>query len=97
VPSLPDWVDPSRMDLFQLWRFLLAATCIVYTVTTTLRWLGAWLGYLSGPRRTTALARRYLAVQLLRLRLGRFRWELAGIMVGLAAFVFATWAHSWVY
>ena len=66
-------------DSFELWRLLLAAACSVYAALVTLRSLWTWVVYFSGPDRQTTVMRQYLVVQLLRLRPGRFAWELVQI------------------
>lgn len=66
-------------DLFEFWRLVLGILCTVYATVVTIRSLWGWCVYFSAPDRSTALMRRYVVVQLLRLQPGRFTWELLQI------------------
>lgn len=72
-------MNPFNQDLFEQWRLLLALACTVYATLVTLKSLWGWMVYFSAPDRPTSVLRRYAIVQLLRLRFGRFAWELLQI------------------
>lgn len=69
---------PHR-DLFELWRLVLGFLCTIYATVVTVQSLWSWCVYFSGADRSTTLMRRYVIVQLLRLKPGRFSWELVQI------------------
>lgn len=80
-------------DLFEHWRLLLGLICTVYATVITVRSLYEWLHYFSGPDRTTSLMRNYVVVQLLSLRMGRFKEELLGIAFWLGALLILLRLH----
>jgi hypothetical protein len=82
-----------EIDFFTLWRWLLAVVVTVYSliiITQTLWSYGVWL---SSGDRYTAILRRYLVVQSLRLRLRAFAADLAvcGLLCG--ALLLLGWLH----
>lgn len=84
-----------EMDLFMLYRWLLAIVCAVYATVVTWRSLASWLGYFRESRRTAVLG-RYTLVLLLRTRWRRFVGELAQIVALLAVLVVLLFAHRGV-
>ncbi len=72
-------------DLFDFWRLFLATAGAIYTIAMTVRTLRGWIVSFSAPDRQTVVMRRYVIVQLLRLRLARFAGELAQIGLWAAA------------
>jgi hypothetical protein len=80
-------VNLVHRDLFEVWRFILGVVCTVYATVVTVRSLWEWCVYFSGADRSTALMRRYVIVQLLRLSPGRFTWELAQIGFWLSVLI----------
>ncbi|MFH1420228.1 MAG: hypothetical protein ABII12_18300 [Planctomycetota bacterium] len=64
-------------DLFEMWRWLLCVVCAVYAVVVTGRSLWGWYVYLSARDRTRMIMRKYVVVQLLRLRLRPLARELS--------------------
>jgi len=93
---LASFWDPTELDLFQFWRWLLAVICTIYALLITGHWLAGWLLYLSKPDRMRAVLRNYIVVQILRLRALRFWWELVQIAFWLAAFVVVVRMHHWI-
>jgi hypothetical protein len=82
------WHD---LDLFDIFRWLLAVVCSVYAVVVTVRSLLSWLEYFASSRETAILGRYTLAL-LLRLRMRRFAGELlqiAGLTVVLVLLLYA--------
>lgn len=69
----------AHRDLFELWRLVLGILCTIYATVVTVQSLWHWGVYLSGGDRSTTLMRRYVIIQLLRLKPGRFTWELVQI------------------
>lgn len=72
------------LDLFALYRWLLLIVCTVYTVIRLGQTLRHWIEFLWAPEYGRRTLRRYTAVALLRVRLGRFAWPLVQI-AGLTA------------
>jgi len=80
-------------DLFETWRLLLGVACSIYAAIVTARSLWGWFVYLSAPDRLTSVMRRYVMVQLLRLRIGRFAFEFAQIAFWLGCLLFVLRLH----
>lgn len=84
-------------DLFELWRLLLGTVCTIYAIVVTARSLWGWVEYLSGSDRTKSMMRKYVIVQLLRLHLRPFAWELAQIGFWALLFLVILYGHRhWV-
>ncbi len=83
----------AHRDLFEFWRLVLGILCTFYATVVTVRSLWGWCVYFSGTDRSTALMRRYVVVQLLRLSPGRFTWELLQIGFWLAALIVVLRLH----
>ncbi|MFQ5413409.1 MAG: hypothetical protein ACE5E6_03025 [Phycisphaerae bacterium] len=66
-------------DLFEFYRFILAALVSTYTIARFVAAIWWWQGLGAGGSRGGAFLRRYVVVQLLRLRVWRFAWDLATI------------------
>ncbi len=80
-------------DLFYLFRAALVTVCSIYTllqIGSTLRRLNL---YLTPTRRDRAMVRGYILVHLLRLRVQRFAFDLAEILILLGALVYLVWLH----
>lgn len=90
------WIDPSDLDLFQFWRWLLALACTIYAVIVSTRSLFGWMVFLSGAELPHVVMRRYVIVQLLRLRISNFVGDLLWITGLSGVFVFLVYAHRWV-
>jgi hypothetical protein len=74
-------------DLFDLFRQLLALLGGVYVVVRLVNFVVRWQVSMRSTRRAEALARRYLVLQALRVRISRFVVELlqiAALVVVLA-------------
>ena len=83
---------PGKVDLFDLYRWLLAIVCAVYTVVCVWQSLWRWLNYF-GSSRHTAFLGRYAGVLLLRMRFRRFAWDLCQIAVLLAMLGVVLYRH----
>jgi len=95
LEPLVRWIDPTDLDLFQFWRWLLAVVCTVYALIITARSLWGWFVTLSGADMPHVVARRYVVVQLLRLRLADFAIDLVRISLLAGMFAFLVYAHRW--
>ena len=80
------------LDLFEMFRWLLAVVCSVYTVVVTWRSLAGWLDYFQTSRETAVLG-RYTLVLLLRMRFRRFAGELVQIVALTVVLVLLLYAH----
>jgi hypothetical protein len=79
-------------DVFEEWRLILGTVCTIYAVVVTTRSIYGWIAYFTQPDRTTNLMRQYVIVQLLRLRIRPFAWELVQIAFwSLASIVLLRW------
>ena len=67
------------VDLFFLWRWMLAVAGGVYTVTRAVQSLSRWLDGLESADRNSRMKQHYIIVHLLRIRLRDFWWELCQI------------------
>ena len=67
------------VDLFLLWRRMLAVVAGVYTATKAIQFINRSLGELESTDRISRIKQRYLMVHLLRIRLRDFWWELCQI------------------
>ncbi len=67
-------------DLFEFYRWMIAIICTIYAVVITWQSLWSWLGWFRTSR-PTAMMGRYVSVQLLRLRIWKFGFEIAQILV----------------
>lgn len=80
-------------DLFYFWRWLLVLVCTIYWLCCLGQTLWGWYEYLWAGTREAAMMRRYVFVQILRIRVHRFTLELAQIVVLLALFAAVMLAH----
>ena len=85
-----------NFDLFYFWRFLLATAVGLYCLITTVDRMRGYWRMLHGRERHWGYARKYLVIQLLRVRGRDVAWELAQIALLVVALVGVTWAHRWV-
>ncbi|NIA07462.1 MAG: hypothetical protein GWP14_07495 [Actinobacteria bacterium] len=69
------------VDLFFLWRWMLAVTGAVYTATRAIQSLSRWLGGLDTTDRINRIKQHYIVIHLLRIRLRDFWWELCQIVL----------------
>lgn len=86
----------TQFDLFYFFRWWLTIVCFVYALILTGRSLWGWIEFLSRPDRPVTVLRHYVIVQLLRLRVRRFRGELVRITAWTAALVLVIRAHAWI-
>ncbi|MCK6456914.1 MAG: hypothetical protein L6Q92_10355 [Phycisphaerae bacterium] len=86
-------MSAADLDLFDVWRWMLALLCTTYAVVVTLRTAWDWIVFLSGTGRDRVLIRNYALVLLLRMRWRPFAWELAGIAVWSVVLGVLLWAH----
>jgi len=83
-------------DLFFSWRFLLTVVVVCYCVAVaTDRAIGAWRA-LHGRERHWGVVRKYLVIQLLRVRLRDVGWELAQIALWLGVLAALIVGHRWL-
>jgi hypothetical protein len=83
----------ENVDLFDVYRWLLALLVTVYTLVVVSRALYQWLGFFASSRHTQ-VAGRYALLLLLRIHVRRFRGELLSIAGLLALFVFIMYLHQ---
>ncbi len=83
----------AEFDLFFFFRRVLVIVCAVYGVVRFSHSLWRGHRYLSSGRRSTALARDYLLLHLLRVRVHRFSVDLLGIAILTAALIGVIWLH----
>lgn len=84
------WDD---VDVFDLWRTLLATVVAVYTLAYTVRTLWTWLAYFEGSPRLRVMG-KYAMVLFLRARLRRFAaelWQIGGLLALLGGIVWLHW------
>jgi hypothetical protein len=81
------------LDLFALYRWLLAIVVSVYTVIRLAQTVNNWVGYLWSAHPRSGTMRRYLTVQLLRIRLRRFTLDLLEIAALTAVLTVLLWLH----
>jgi hypothetical protein len=81
-----------QVDLFYLFRWLLAMVGTVYTLVCTGQSLYRWLAYFQSSRQTAMLG-RYTLVLLLRTRGRRFVSDLCQIGFLVAAFIGLIYIH----
>ena len=87
---------PVDFDLFYFWRRLLVAVVAIYCLITTLDRMAGYWRLVHGEERHWGYARKYLVIQLLRVRWHDVGWELTQIALCLAALVTLIWAHRFV-
>jgi len=68
-------------DAFIVFRRLLCLVVTAYTALRTAQTLLRWRRWLWSADRSRAYLRRYVAIQLLRVRLRRFGWDILQIVV----------------
>jgi hypothetical protein len=85
-------VNMPDIDLFDVYRMMLATVCMVYALARILQSLWGWLAYFSGSRQTAILG-RYVAVQLLRLRAKQFAFDAVQVVVLTIVFLGLVYAH----
>ncbi len=93
MASLMSLID---VDLFNLFRWLLAIVCTVYAVIQTINSAIGWYHFLSPRHRYTGLMRQYLLLHLARLGPRPFAGELAKIAILSAACLGVIWLHRFV-
>ena len=80
-------------DLFDLYRQLLVIVVGTYTVVRTVNFVLRWQLATRSAGRAEAIARRYLALQLLRVRIRRFAPDLLEVGVLLVVLGYLLWLH----
>lgn len=81
------------LDLFALYRWLLAIVCTVYAAVRLWQTIYGWWVYLWSPQPGFGTLRRYLFVQALRVRARRFAGPLLEIVVLSAVLIGLLWLH----
>jgi len=77
VPSSDGAV--MEFDLFEFYRWMIAVICTIYATVITWHSLTAWLAWFKSSRPTVMMG-RYVSVQLLRVRILKFGFEIAQIL-----------------
>ncbi len=80
-------------DLFELYRLLLTTVCAIYAIVVTARSILHIAGAIVGSDRKAKVARNYAVVMLLRLRIGRFKRELAAISFYCVLIILLVFRH----
>jgi len=80
-------------DIFDLYRQLLAIVVSTYIVVRMVNFVLRWQLATEAAPRWEALVRRYLTVQLMRLRVRRFLFELGQVAVLAAVFGYLLLLH----
>ncbi len=81
-------------DLFEFYRYLLAVLVASYATARLITFIWRLGRVDAADPRSHVLLRRYLVVQLLRLRVGRFAWDLtviAALLMVLVSLVLRHW------
>lgn len=81
-------------DLFEFYRFLLAALLCIYGTIKLVSFIWQWQGFAAEGRGGVTLAARYLLILLLRLRFRRFALDLievSGLVAILAVLLRLHW------
>ena len=81
-----------NIDLFQIFRWLLATICTVYTLVYSWQTLIGWLNYFNSSRYGMMMG-RYTAILLLRIRFRRFAWDLLHIVALVGLFFYIVYLH----
>ena len=85
------------MDLFDFFRWVLAIIVTVYATVVTAQSVWGWYVWLAGPDKYTAILRRYVIVQGLRLRFKAFWGDVViSVLLGVA-FLLLWRAHVIIY
>ncbi len=86
----------NGQDLFGLYRTLLTLVLCVYLCIRAFNFADQLLSSTASAGRRQAMAFQYLLVQLLRIRIRRFAWDLLQVAVLLVAFAYVLSLHwSW--
>jgi len=83
----------SGGDIFDLYRRLLAIIVTTYVTVRAVSFVWRWQLAMGSARRWEATTRRYLVVQLLRVRLHRSVLDLLQIAVLAVVFCYLIWLH----
>lgn len=83
----------AEVDLFHLFRQLLALVCVIYVLITTLRTLNRWFGPTDPSQHQRLRLKRYLTTQLLRVKTHRFSFDLVQIGILLALLCYLITLH----
>ncbi len=89
-------MSTTNIDLFYFWRWILCVVCTIYWLVRLGQSFWNWYHYLWADARSALLMRKYLVVQVLRLRVHRFTLEALQIVALVALFFAITWAHRYV-
>lgn len=83
----------AEVDVFHLFRGLLALVCVIYVLITTIRTLNRWFGPTDPGQHQRLRLKRYLITQLLRVKTHRFSFDLLQIGILLALFCYLITLH----
>jgi len=85
-----------RIDVFDLFRWILATIATVYATVVTIQSAIGWYAWLRGSDKYVSLARRYLIVHGLRLRLRTFGGDVLVCGLLCVTFLILWYAHAQV-
>jgi hypothetical protein len=86
----------ADVDLFAVYRWLLAIVCTVYAALQLGRTVLSWAAFFWEPAAHRDVLRHYAEVQLLRVRLRRFGGSLFQIAALACALLGMLWLHRWL-
>lgn len=84
----------AEVDLFHVFRRLLALVCVVYVLITTIRTINRWFGPTDPSQHQRLRLKRYLTTQLLRIKTHRFSFDLLQIGILLALLCYLITLHA---
>ncbi len=70
-----------EIDIFFLFRRFLILLCSVYTILRFFQWVRNFSGVIAGSEKHKQVLRRYLALQIFRIRWSKFHHQLLQIAV----------------
>ncbi len=83
-----------RLDVFDCFRWILATIATVYATVVTVQSAMGWYAWLRGSDKYITLARRYLIVHGLRLRVRTFGGDVLVCALLCATFLILWYAHT---
>lgn len=83
-----------HLDFFNIFRYMLGTIVTIYAVVITLQSLYGWYVYFSGQGKYYSLARRYLVLHGLRLRVKTFGGDVLICILLTVVFFMLAYAHE---
>jgi hypothetical protein len=84
------------LDFFNFFRWLLSIIATVYATVITAQSLWGWYIWFQGPDKFITLARRYVLVHGLRLRVRAFWWDVVICVMLCVAFLLMWRMHGMI-